>query len=70
MGGKEKRLSASAYPAVSLADAGRLKDEVRASLARSDDPGPEKQERKRAERNRLGASFASQAEAFIQKARK
>ena len=47
-----------------------LKDEARASLARGDDPGAEKQERKRAERNRLGATFASQAEVFIEKARK
>ena len=70
IGGKEKRLSFGAYPAVSLADARRLKDEARASLARGDDPGAEKQERKRAERNRLDATFASQADAFIEKARK
>ena len=70
IGGKEKRLSFGAYPVVSLADARRLKDEARASLARGDDPGVEKQERKRAERNRLGATFASQAEAFIEKVRK
>lgn len=70
IGGKEKRLSFGAYPAVSLADARRLRDKARASLARGDDPGAEKQERKRAERNRLDATFASQADAFIEKARK
>jgi len=70
IGGKEKRLSFGAYPGVSLVDARRLKDEARASLARGDDPGAEKQERKRAERNRLDATFASLAEGFIEKARK
>ena len=46
------------------------RDEARASLAKGDDSGAEKQERKRAERNRPGVTFASQAEAFIEKARK
>ena len=58
------------YPRVSLADARRLKDEARAYLAKGTDPGALKQERKRTERKRLGATFASQAKAFIEKARK
>ncbi|MEJ2520458.1 MAG: Arm DNA-binding domain-containing protein, partial [Desulfuromonadales bacterium] len=67
--GKEKLLSVGKYPDVSLADARRMKEEARSALAAGRDPGAEKQERKRAERNRLGATSASQAEAFIEKAR-
>lgn len=68
--GKEKLLSIGKYPDVSLADARRMKDQARSALAAGRDPGAEKQERKRAERNRLSVTFASQAEAFIEKARK
>ncbi|MFY0692380.1 MAG: integrase arm-type DNA-binding domain-containing protein [Paracoccaceae bacterium] len=68
--GKEKLLSIGKYPDVSLADARRIKEEARSALAEGRDPGAEKQERKRAERNRLGATFASQAEAFIEKVSK
>ena len=60
--GKEKRLSLGAYPSVLLADARRIKDEARTILARGEDPGALKQEKKRAERARLGAAFAAQAE--------
>ncbi len=68
--GKEKLLSIGKYPDVSLADARRKKEDARSALAAGRDPGAEKQERKRAERIRLGTTFASQAEAFIEKARK
>ena len=68
--GKEKSLSMGKYPDISLANARRIKEEARSALAAGRDPGAEKQERKRAERNRLGVSFASQAEAFIEKSRK
>ncbi|MEM0948376.1 MAG: integrase arm-type DNA-binding domain-containing protein [Pseudomonadota bacterium] len=68
--GKEKRLSFGAYPSVSLADARSLKDKARARLAIGEDPGALKQEKKRAERERLGITFAVQAEAFVEKARK
>ncbi|MEL7113486.1 MAG: integrase arm-type DNA-binding domain-containing protein [Pseudomonadota bacterium] len=68
--GKEKLLSIGKYPDVSLADARRLKEEARSALAAGRDPGAEKQERKRAERFRQAGTFASQAEAFIEKARK
>lgn len=69
-GGKEKLLSLGAYPAVSLADARRLRDEARAVLADERDPSVEKQERKRAEAERRGVTFAFQAEAFIDKPRR
>ncbi len=68
--GREKRLSFGAYPDVSLADARKLKDQARTTLAKGDDPGAAKQERKRAERERRGITFASQADAFIYKARR
>jgi len=68
--GREKRLSFGAYPAVSLAQARQLRDEARSLLAAGSDPGEIKQERKRADRERRGITFASQAEAFIDKARR
>ncbi|MDA0186074.1 MAG: tyrosine-type recombinase/integrase [Proteobacteria bacterium] len=66
--GREKRLSFGAYPAISLARARQLRDEARSLLAAGSDPGEIKQERKRADRERRGITFASQAEAFIDKA--
>lgn len=68
--GREKRLSFGAYPVVSLARARQLRDEARSVLAAGSDPGEIKQERKRADRERRGITFASQAEAFIDKARR
>lgn len=68
--GKEKLLSLGAYPAVGLADARRIKDQARAALAADCDPGAEKKEKKRSDRERRGITFASQAEAFIDKARR
>ncbi len=68
--GREKRLSFGAYPAISLAQARQLRDEARSVLAAGNDPGEVKQERKRADRERRGITFASQAEAFIDKARR
>ena len=68
--GREKRLSFGAYPDVSLADARKLKDQARATLAKGDDPGAAKQEQKRADRERRGVTFAAQADAFIDKARR
>lgn len=68
--GREKRLAFGACPAISLARARQLRDEARTVLAAGDDPGELKQERKRADRDRRGITFASQAEAFIDKARR
>lgn len=68
--GKEKLLSFGAYPAVSLSSARKLRDDARAILAAGGDPGQVKQERKRAERDSRGITFAAQAEAFIEKARR
>lgn len=68
--GREKRLSFGAYPAVSLARARQLRDEARSLLAEGRDPGEVKQQRKRTERDRRSITFASQAEAFINKARR
>ncbi|MEN8949720.1 tyrosine-type recombinase/integrase [Planktotalea arctica] len=70
IGRREKRLSFGAYPSVTLAEARKLKDEARAVLAAGGDPGIVKQERKRAERERRGITFAAQADAFIDKARR
>lgn len=68
--GREKRLSFGAYPDVSLADARKLKDQARATLAKGIDPGAAKQERKRADRERRCITFATQAEAVLDKARR
>jgi integrase len=68
--GKEKLLSFGAYPAIGLAQARQLRDEARAVLAAGGDPSEVKQERKRADRERRGITFAAQAEAFIDKARR
>lgn len=68
--GREKRLSFGAYPDVSLADARKLKDQARATLAKGEDPGAVKQEQKRVDRERRGITFAAQAEAFMDKARR
>ena len=68
--GREKRLSFGRYPDVSLAEARGRKQEARSCLAQGVDPGEVKQARKRAERDRLGATFATQAAAFIEKARR
>lgn len=68
--GREKRLSFGAYPDVSLADARKLKDQARAALAKGEDHGAAKQEQKRLDRERRGVTFASQAEAFMDKARR
>ncbi|GAB5449345.1 tyrosine-type recombinase/integrase [Gymnodinialimonas sp.] len=68
--GKEKLLSLGAYPAIGLADARRRKDDARATLADGRDPGVEKQEKKRADAEKRGVTFASQAEAFIDKAQR
>jgi hypothetical protein len=66
--GKEKLLSLGTYPAISLAEARRLRDEARVALAAGRDPGADKQEQKRVDRERRGITFASQADAFIDKA--
>ena len=68
--GKEKLLSFGAYPAIGLAQARQLRDEARAVLAAGGDPSEVKQERKRTERERRGITFAAQAVAFIDKARR
>jgi hypothetical protein len=68
--GREKRLSFGAYPVVSLAVARELKGRARTALAKGEDPGAAKQEQKRADRARRGVTFAAQAEAFIDKARR
>lgn len=68
--GREKHLSFGSHPSVSLARARQLRDEARALLASGADPGEVKQERKRAERDRRRITFASQAETFMEKARR
>ena len=67
---REKRLSFGAFPHVTLADARKLKDQARATLAAGADPGTAKQEQKRAARERRGITFAAQADAFIDKAQR
>lgn len=55
--GKDRLLSLGAYPAVSLAQARKVKNEARALLAKGIDPSEAKQEAKRAKREALGHTF-------------
>lgn len=68
--GKERLLSFGAYPAISLAQARKLKDEARALLAQDIDPSEAKQEAKRAKREAQGQTFQKIGEAFCEKQRK
>lgn len=68
--GKERLLSLGAYPAVSLAQARKLKDDARALLAQDIDPSEAKQEAKRAKRDAQGHTFQKIGEAFFEKQKK
>lgn len=68
--GKEKKLSLGAYPAISLAQARKFKDEARALIAQEIDPSEAKQEAKRAKRESQGNTFAKIGAAFLEKQRK
>ncbi|WP_417279343.1 tyrosine-type recombinase/integrase [Celeribacter sp.] len=68
--GRERLLSLGAYPAVSLAQARKLKDEARALLAQDIDPSEAKQEAKRAKREAQGHTFQKIGEAFLEKQKK
>jgi integrase len=68
--GREKRLSFGAYPAISLAQARKLRDEARARLAAGEDPGEVKKEDKRQKLLVQKATFAKLAEAYKAKAEK
>ncbi|MBO6868242.1 MAG: tyrosine-type recombinase/integrase [Thalassococcus sp.] len=68
--GKERLLSLGAYPAVSLAQARKFKDEARALLAKGIDPSEAKQEAKRAKREALGHTFLKIGEEFFEKQKK
>jgi integrase len=68
--GREKRLSFGAYPAISLAQARKLRDEARAQLAAGEDPGAVKKEDKRQKLLAKEATFAKLAEAYKAKAEK
>jgi hypothetical protein len=68
--GKEKLLAIGAYPDVSLAQAGQACGDARALLALGKDPSQAKQDRKRADNERRGLTFASQAVAYVNKSQK
>lgn len=68
--GRERLLSLGAYPAVTLAQARKLKDEARALLTRDIDPSEAKQEAKRAKREAQGHTFQKIGEAFFEKQQK
>ncbi len=65
--GKERLLSFGAYPAVSLAQARKLKEDARSLLAQDIDPSETKQEDKRAKREAQGHTFQKIGEAFYEK---
>jgi len=68
--GREKRLSFGAYPAVSLAQARKLRDEARSRLAAGEDPGEVKKEDKRQKQIIRETTFKKLAEAYKEKAEK
>ncbi|PTV94060.1 integrase [Rhodobacter aestuarii] len=68
--GKEKLLSIGRYPEIGLAQARLARDEARSMVANGRDPSAAKQERKRAELERRGVTFETQAQAFLEKTRK
>lgn len=68
--GREKRLSFGAYPAISLAQARKLRDEARARLAAGEDPGEVKKEGRRQKLVVQETSFAKLADAYKEKAEK
>lgn len=68
--GREKKLSLGAYPAISLVQARKLKDEARALIAQDIDPSEVKQEAKLSKREAQANTFKSIGEAFFEKQRK
>lgn len=60
-------LSLGAYPAVTLADARKLKDAARALITKGIDPSDAKQEAKREKREAQGHTFAKIGESFLAK---
>jgi integrase len=59
-----------AYPAISLAQARKLKETARAQIAQDIDPSEAKQEKKRTQRESEGHTFAKVGAAFLDKQRK
>ncbi|MCB4379378.1 tyrosine-type recombinase/integrase [Synechococcus sp. MU1644] len=68
--GKEKKLSLGAYPAISLAQARKLKEEARAKIALGIDPSEAKQAAKRETREAQSHTFEKIGDAFLEKQRK
>lgn len=68
--GREKRLSFGAYPAISLAQARKLRDEAKKILAEGKDPSEVKADQKRLKRAKAENTFSRQAEAFVDKAKR
>lgn len=66
-GDKEKRLSLGRYPEVSLAEARRMRDEIRALIRSGIDPSRDRQRKKAEARVGSENSFATLAEEYIQK---
>lgn len=68
--GIEKKLSLGAYPDLSLKGAREARDAARSALAKGVDPAERKQAEKRAARINAANTFASVAEAYIEKNRR
>lgn len=67
IGTKEKLLSIGRYPEIGLGQARAARDSARAILARGEDPGELKKERKREAEALRAVTFAAQADAFVKK---
>ena len=68
--GKEGLLVIGDYPAISLAQARKIKDAARAQVAQGIDPNDAKQEAKRLKREAKGQTFEKVGAAFLAKQRK
>ncbi len=68
--GKEKLLSIGGYPAISLAQARKIRDTARIDVAAGVDPSEAKQEIKRQRRESQGHTFENVGAAFLDKQRK
>ncbi len=62
-GGKEKKLAFGAYPAVTLANARKLREEARETLSTGGDPGVKKQQEKQAKK--CGNTFEEVARKWL-----
>ncbi len=68
--GVERKLSLGKYPAVSLADARKARDDARAGAGKGDDPAASKRRRRAAAKLSAATTFGGVAQEYIEKAQR